>query len=736
MVIIVARTHLRFVDNMPGFWFPRVLLGLLFASTALAEPPRTCLVLSGGGARGFAHVGVLKVLEEHGVRIDCVAGTSMGAIVGGLYASGMSAAQLEKLVLTLDWNAMFSERPPRQELSLRRKEEDFRFPLPFEVGMRDWKFGLPRGAFATSRLELELKQLTAHLPEDIAFDRLLIPFRAVATDLESGAVKVFTQGPLRLAMRASMSVPGAFAPTEVDGRLYGDGGLVKNLPVDLAREMGATRIIAVNIGTPLSPRSELGSFVGVTLQMINILTEQNVREQLARLRENEDLLISPDLGPIGATDFNRGADAIARGQEAAARVSTRLAAFASPGAHSVAALPVAPADPNRIDFVRFKPMAFADPEVLAASLDTQPGQAFDRRRLHLDLARLQGRGDFERLDYSLITDRDRKGVLIEATEKSWGPNYLRFGLTASTDFRGDGSFNLRLGHVRTWVNSLGAEWRNEVQIGRTRRLRTELYQPLSAANWLYADVHYDYERRLLDAYASGQRLAQFDLATNRAGLDLGAPIGKWGEGRLGLTWAHILAEPSIGFFPGSYKAREAGYTASVVYDQLDNVSFPREGSRMKLSVLAATTALGSDASYLQTQFEAQKAFTLGANTINLALLAGGYGADDKTGGIGFSLGGFQQLSGFRNEEFRGNYLALGRIVGYRQVGTLPAFGRAVFLGGSLEFGNVWATRHEIRELKHAASIFLGADTALGPFYLAYGRGTGGATAVYLFLGRP
>lgn len=723
------------------FRFLSSICALLFvfsfpaAAAGAKEGGRVCLVLSGGGARGFAHVGVLKALEEKGVRVDCITGTSMGAIVGGLYASGMDARSLERLVLTLDWEAMFSERPPRQELSLRRKEEDFRFPLPFEIGLRDWKLGLPRGAFATSRLELELKDLTAHLREDIAFDQLPIPFRAVATDLESGAIKIFAHGPLRVAMRASMSVPGAFAPIEVDGRLYGDGGLVKNLPVDLAHTLGATRIIAVNIGTPLSPRSELGSFVGVTRQMINILTEQNVREQLARLDEEKDVLIAPDLGDMGATDFARGAQAIAAGYAAAKKIEDQLLVFARTAA-TPRQPPAPPAQPGRIDFLRFKPLEFADPKVLAAAMDTQPGQEFDRARLNADLTRLQGRGDFERLDYAIITDRDRKGLLIEATEKSWGPNYLRFGVTASTDFRGDASFNLRLGHVRTWVNRLGAEWRNEAQIGRTRRLRSEFYQPLSAANWLYLDAHLQHERRLLDAYAAGERVAQFDLATSRAGLDLGAPIGKWGEGRVGLTLARISAEPSVGIFPATYKAREAGYTTALVYDQLDNVSFPRDGSRIKLSLLAATTALGSDASYLQAQLEAQKAFTVGANTVNLALLAGGYGADDKTGGIGFSLGGFQQLSGFRNEEFRGNYLFLTRASAYRPIGQLPAFGRAVYFGGSIEAGNVWATRREKRELKTAASIFLGADTALGPFYLAYGRGTGGATAVYLFLGRP
>ncbi len=717
--------------------FALTLAGSLLAAPPLrADAPRTCLVLSGGGARGFAHVGVLKALEEHGVQIDCITGTSMGAIVGGLYASGKSAADLERLVLGLDWEAMFSERPPRQELSLRRKEEDFRFPLPFEIGLRDWKFGLPRGAFATSHLELELKALTAQLPEDLAFDRLPIPFRAVATDLESGAIKVFERGPLRTAMRASMSVPGAFAPTEVKGRLYGDGGLVKNLPVDLAHELGATRVIAVNIGTPLAPREELGSFVGVTRQMINILTEQNVREQLTRLDAARDLLISPELGDIGATDFTRGAAAIAAGYAAVQAARQRLVEFAATGPQRIATPPAAPVDPERIDFVDFRPLEFADPEVLAATMDTRPGQAFDRATLHADLARLQGRGDFERLDYSLVTERDRKGVLIEATEKSWGPNYLRFSLTASTDFRGDGSFNLRLGHVRTWVNRLGAEWRNEVQIGRTRRLRSEFYQPLSAANWLYADAHFEHERRLLDVFAAGERVAQFDLATSRFGLDLGAPIGKWGEGRLGLTLAHISAEPSVSIFPVTYSAREAGYTAAIVYDQLDSVSFPRDGSRVKLSILAATKTLGSDASYLQAQIEAQKAFTVGVNTVNLALLAGGYGADDKTGGIGFSLGGFQQLSGFRNDEFRGNYVFLVRAAAYRQVGQLPAFGRAVYLGGSLEAGNVWATRHERRQLRTAASLFVGADTPMGPFYLAYGRGSGGASAVYLFLGRP
>ncbi|HEX2009996.1 MAG TPA: patatin-like phospholipase family protein, partial [Roseateles sp.] len=212
------------------------------------ERPKLGLVLSGGGARGIAHVGVLKVLERERIPVDVIAGTSMGAIIGGLYASGMSAAELERELLPLAWDRVFASRVERQQLSQRRKEEDFEFSAVMELGMRDGEFRAPQSTLSSRGLEILLRRFTQPVRQVQDFDKLPTPFRAVATDMESGQQIVLASGDLALAMRSSMSVPGLFSPVEWQGRILGDGGLVNNLPVDVARSLGAQRLIAVNVG--------------------------------------------------------------------------------------------------------------------------------------------------------------------------------------------------------------------------------------------------------------------------------------------------------------------------------------------------------------------------------------------------------------------------------------------------------------------------------------------------------
>ncbi|MCU0764426.1 MAG: patatin-like phospholipase family protein [Hydrogenophaga sp.] len=254
------------------------------APSAVAERPRIGLVLSGGGARGLAHVGVLKALEQARVPVDFIVGTSMGAIIGGLYASGMNADELEREILALDWGGLFERREPRQSLTQRRKEEDFEFSPVLQLGFRDGEFRLPSGAISTRGLELLLRRYTLSTRHLATFDGLPTPFRAVSTDMETGQAVVLDHGDLAAALRASMSVPGVFAPLELNGRILGDGGLVNNLPVDVARRLGADVVIAVNIGTPLAGRETLGSVLGIATQMVNILTEQNVQASVATLR--------------------------------------------------------------------------------------------------------------------------------------------------------------------------------------------------------------------------------------------------------------------------------------------------------------------------------------------------------------------------------------------------------------------------------------------------------------------
>nr|AUN37331.1 putative patatin-like phospholipase [uncultured bacterium] len=733
---------------------PASIQPIATASSAPSESarPRIGLVLSGGGARGLAHVGVLKALEELRIPVDYIAGTSMGAIVGGLYATGMSADELERKLSRIDWTSLFSDRPPREELSQRRKEEDFKYPIPFELGWREGEIGVARGVIEGGALELFLRELTQPVMLVDDFYALPIPFRAVATDLADGQMVVMRRGRLHEAMRASMSVPGAFSPVEIDGQLFGDGGLVRNLPVDIVREMGAQVVIAVNVGTPIAPRSTLTSALAVTRQMINILTEQNVVDSL-RSMSARDVLISPDLGGITFMDFQRGAEIAERGYQGAYQAQSLLRFLALGEAdyanHIAQRAVIADLPPAKIDFVEFSKSSAVNSEVLRAQIDTGRDGALDLKTLHADIAKLQGRGDLERVDYRLLRRDGRNGLLLDAHEKSWGPNFLRFGLTLSTDFKGDSSFHLRAGHTRSWINALGAEWRNELQIGRDRLFLTEFYQPLSPSQVFFVAPSYTHERRIGDVFDGGLRVAQYERTENRVAVDAGAQLGRWGEARIGYSHGDIKVYPKIGIdLFEQFRYRESGVRMRAVIDRLDSASFPRSGYRAEYEALISRHAFGGDTDYTRHDLRASAATSLGRHTVSVAFGAGGYtGHGTPPIPDYFALGGFQLLSGYREGQLRDFFVGLGRVVYSARVGDMPALGRGVYVGGSFEAGNAWPTREKISlsGLKYGMSVFIAADTIVGPLYFALGRvagstGTtgsaGGANAVYLFLGRP
>jgi NTE family protein len=294
--------------------------------SAPSPRPKTCLVLSGGGARGAAHVGVLKVLEELRVPVDCVVGTSMGSIVGASWVSGTSIAEMEDALKTADWDVVLGDQPPRPRRSWRSKEMERERAIGAEIGVGKQGALLPGGAVIGQQLEGFLQRLLGPPVTRASFDELPIPYRAIATDIATGQMVVIDKGSLNAAVRASMSVPGAFAPQEIDGRLLVDGGLVRNLGVDIARGLGAQRVIAVNLGTTLMPREQVQSLVGVTAQMINILTDQNVNASLAQLGP-QDLLITPQLGDYSAANFKEAWTTVEIGERAARQVAERLATF-------------------------------------------------------------------------------------------------------------------------------------------------------------------------------------------------------------------------------------------------------------------------------------------------------------------------------------------------------------------------------------------------------------------------
>lgn len=726
------------------------------ASVPAAQRPRTALVLSGGGARGFAHVGVLKALEEARVPVDLIVGTSMGAIIGGLYASGMSADDIERELLKVEWGGLFNTREPRQLLSQRRKEEDFDFSPVLQLGFRDGEFRLPTGAVSSRSLEMLLRRYTLDVRSLPDFDRLPTPFRAVATNMETGEAVVLDRGDLAAALRASMSVPGVFSPLELDGHILGDGGLVNNLPVDVARSMGAQAVIAVNIGTPIAPRNTLDSLVGITRQMINILTEQNVKRSLDSLTR-ADLLLTPDLGTLTSSDFDQAPELVALGHTYARSVASSIARFAQPapvyaawqGERERTAAQGAPAPGSPLAFVRIEGVQADRTSRLQSRLETLPGQPLDTAAVERDLQRLAASDDYSRVSYRLEREagRDSEGLVYELAEKDTGPHRFRVGLGLRTDFSGQGAFSLAISHTQHWFNESGAEWRNRIRLGERQGIYSEVYHPLDRRNDSFLAPYVDYQLRHVELYdRAGDPLAEFTRSSVRVGLDYGWTLGRdaqLGEARLGLTAARLRATPDIIAAPlttgPTQRWSEYGLRGSLVADQLDYANFPQAGYRLLADLqVGMRHSQGQKDGFtrLQTTLTGVKSF--GPHTFN-AQLQFAHANNIPVGAIEeFSLGGFQQLSGYRVGQVVGNYLAFGRLSYYHRLPYNPGIGRALFAGGSLELGNAWTNRKDMRwsDLRAGSSVFLGADTGLGPMYLALVHAPRGFTGVYFFLGRP
>ena len=716
-------------------------LFVLALSCGVDARPKVCLVLSGGGARGAAHIGVLRVLEELRVPIDCIAGTSMGALVGAAYASGMSIADMETMIGTISTAKLFIERPPRDDQALRRKLDDRSILLGVEVGIKDGDVLLQKGVVTGVQLETFLRRLSM-VSGYRKFDELPIPYRAVATDLVTGKPVVLAEGELPNVMRASMSVPGAVAPVEMGGRILVDGGLTNNLPVNVARAMGADRVIAVNLGTPLLSRDEIKSLVGVTAQMINILTDQNVAVSLASLGP-QDVLIEPLLGDFSAADFDDLGRTLPIGEAAARKMEAKLAELAvSPAAYAAwregrAAVPAPALQP--VAEIRFRPMSRVDPQAMANLLEVQAGGALDPAALDRYMLRLFGTGDFEHVNYRILEEAGRRVLEIDAVEKSWGPNYLRFGLGLGSDFKGDSFFNLAASYRRTWVNELGAEWRSDVQIGRTGRFATEFYQPLrSRGDWFVAP-RLEVERRSVDLFSGSQRIGRYDIRNADAGIDGGVAFGTFAEARVGVLTGSVHASLDTGppeLEPPS-RVRRGGITARVIVDRLDSADFPRAGYAGSANLFASTTALGADDQYTKWDADGAAYRSIGRHTFGVAGRLGGSMSGSLPRYELFQWGGFLQQSGYPRGALMGERLTFGRATYAYKLVEQKLF-EGLYAGVSLEAGRMDKplVAGSPAGLLKSTAAFLALDSPLGPLYLGYGWAADGNRSAYLFLGRP
>lgn len=701
--------------------------------------PKIGLVLSGGGARGLAHIGVLRVLRELRIPIDVIASTSMGAIVGGAYAAGMTPDEMQSMVLELNWDDVFAGRPPRADLHWRRKQDDIKNLSKFEFGLGRDGLSLPTGAFGAHELEQFLRRLTASVQDVNNLRRLPIPFVAMATDLESGAEVELDDVPLSQAMRASMSIPGAFAPVESEGRLLVDGGLVANLPVQAARRLGADVLIAVNVGTPLAGRRELGTAFGVAQQMINILTERNVEAAKRELRAT-DVLVEPDFGKLTLVDFSKVAQIIALGEHAAREALAGLQPLAvEPQAYAAfearRTARVSNEVPVRVARVQVEGLTRTNPDTVSAQIDLPSDRYASADEIRVAIRNVNAESKFERVDYRFETIGANRVLVVRPIEKSWGPHTLRFGGLASSNFRDEHTFNLLAAHTLTDVNSWGAEWRNEVQLGNTTRLLTDLYQPLGAGSRWFMLPRIELNRASSDVFDGDSVIGRVQASETAASLQLGYTLPRWGHVSVGRTQAQLRVDTLIAPAPQPVAhANTNRWTARAAIDRLDSYTFPKRGFSLvgEISEFDRDDANGSASRRSAVGF--LSAWTLGRHTV----LLNTYAVRATGAGGGARLGGFLNLSGTPVGRFSGARTAFGSLIGYREVsdliGEMPA---PIYVGGSLETGNSTdeADSFSWYQLKRAGSVFVAADTLIGPIYLAYGRTAGGGSALYLFWGR-
>ena len=528
---------------------------LATAETSAPEqaPPRIALVLSGGGARGIAHVGVIRRLEELRIPIDLVVGTSMGAIIGGMYAAGYNADDMEGIIGEADWYQTFTDNPPRDELWFRRRQDDQRFQVDLELGWQDGSLALPPGFINGLNTESFLEQVLLPVLPVHDFDALPIRFRCLATDAKTGAAVVFQDGNLATALRASMSIPGVFAPVEHQGRILIDGGVVDNFPVRTALALGAEIIIAVDL--PDQDGTEIGkqSAAGVFNQMLRIMSQAARRDSLAALR-SQDVLITPQVGALGIMDFAQYADAIAVGHAAAIGVDPQLVKLiASPADYQhwrETRMRKRPASPW-IRHVRIDSRSGLSDAVIANHVAITPHAQLSGVELKSTRGKVAGLGIFQHVGIELVPvadvpeHPDAHDVVVAPLEKSWGRHYFRFGLGLSSDLQGEGEFDVGVQHTLTPINSHGGEWRNEMQIGTRGRVRSEFYQPVDTGLRWFGSPYVQYEYDSVPIIFDRQNVAEYDLDSYTVGLAAGRNLGYWGEFRTDYGRATGTAKPRI-----------------------------------------------------------------------------------------------------------------------------------------------------------------------------------------------
>jgi NTE family protein len=703
---------------------------------------KIALVLSGGGARGGAHIGVLRALQELRVPIDAVAGTSIGAVVGGFYVSGMTVQDMEELVESLEWETAFLNSTPRKLKSFRRKRDDDLFLVDLKPGLNDGEFELPSGVVQGQVIDMVLSRETLRASRVEDFDKLAVPFRAVAGDLATGEAVVLSSGSLARALRASMSIPAALTPIEIGGRLLVDGGIAMNLPVQVAQEMGADVVIAVDISSGLLGRETLRTVLDVTEQLTNLLTRAGVDEQRGRLGP-QDILLTPTFDEdLGSISFARMREAIQAGYDAVmsrreqfdrlALDEPRYAAYvASLNDPRMQQLPI-------VEFLKIDNNSpIADSVVSERLKDVHVGEQLDVDEVERAMNKVYGLEYYQNVRYGLVSEEGKTGLEVELDQRSWGPNYLQLGVEYSSAGDEDVLFGLAASYLRTAVNDRGGEWRATFVVGDEPALLADRYQPFGERGLYFFAPSLNFESKIFNVWEEDFRLAEAQIREGDLELAIGRELPSWGEYRFGVRSAFGETELRVGdpLQIGEQDFRRGELFARFAADTMDSVSFPRAGTLASMEWRASRTGLHADVDFDQMLLSAAHAKTWGRHTMLTTFRYDATISGDAPLNRLFRAGGFFDISGLNRNQLSGQHAARIGASWYRRIGDLALF--PAFAGVSLELGNAWDSRADIssRHSIFGGSFWAGVSTPVGPIYVGYGRAEGGEDAFYVFLGR-
>ena len=699
---------------------------------------RVGLALSGGGARGAAHIGVIRVLLEEGVAIDCIAGTSMGAIVGGLYASGMTLEEIEQALNDIDWDDVFVDSTNRADKTFRRKRDDDDFLIKRRVGFSDGKIKLPLGVVQGQKIDLAITKLTLPVALVDDFDELPIPYRAVATHIGTGEQIVLGSGDLATAILASFSIPAAMAPVLIDGRMLVDGGIAANLPISVVREMGADIVIAVDISTPLKSQDEIGSVLSIVEQLSGLLTRRNTESELATLTDS-DILITPKLGDISAGDFDRVNEAIPIGRAAALENLDRLReiSISSPRDQETLVSKMKPGTSQPlIEFIRWNNQSKLSDEFIVSRVDEfELGQPLDTEKLESGIARIYGTEAFQKVSFRIIEDGGQTGLEVTAVERSWGPKYLQFGLNIASMAGGENLINASVSHLNTAMNPSGGEWRNTLTLGNETSFSSAFHQPFGREYRYFVAPKLSIGSTDFTVYESGNAIGIISVYSAGGELAIGREFGNWGGLQVGARYFTGERDIRVGepTPQENFKLGEAFLDLAI--DRLDNRNFPRRGVFAAARWNGARESLGSDTDFDQLSVGISAANSWGRHTLLTGIRYGTTFSGQAPPERFYRLGGFFNLSGLNPDELNGQHIGIATLAYYRRVGDIALL--PTYIGATVELGNTWQDRSDISldSSIFAGSVFVGVDSILGPIYLAVGLAEGGQRALYFYVGR-